>query len=415
MTRAQLVAMAKDNIAHVKARSINQVPDVHRVPAAHYYDPQRWRLEMDRVFRRMPLMLALSIELPKPGDYRSIVAAGVPVLLSRHSDGGARAFVNMCSHRGAQIMPEGAGNTRRFTCPYHAWTYDEAGALVAIYAKKDFGDIDTSCNGLTQLPVYENAGMIWVTLDPKSTLKIDTFLSGYDALLDHFGFKDWYLFSRRTIAGPNWKIAYDGYMDLYHLPILHKNTFGENMPNQAIYTAWGPHQRVSSPDPSLLALESVPEDQWPLPRLIGGVWTIFPHVSIASFDGGGGRGVMISQLFPGDTPGESFTVQSYVMEKVPTDEQRVAAEAQFKLLEYVVREEDYATGLRQQRALMTGAKSHVMFGRNEGGGQCFHGWLERLIETDDGDLQALFESGLDPAAAAEPALARRSRANARAK
>jgi hypothetical protein len=102
------------------------------------------------------------------------------------------------------------------------------------------------------------------------------------------------------------------------------------------------------------------------------------------------------------------------MEKAPSDEQRVAAEAQFKLLEYVVREEDYATGLRQQRALMTGVKSHVMFGRNEAGGQRFHSWLERLIDTDDDDLQALFESGLNPAAA-EPALVRRSRANTRAK
>lgn len=402
MSRAQLIGMAKDNIAHVKAGTINQVDEVARIPAEHYYDPQRFRLEMDRVFKRMPLMLALSVELAQPGDYRAIEAAGVPVLLTRHPDGNVRAFVNMCSHRGSQIMPEGAGNSRRFTCPYHAWTYDQTGALVAVYASKDFGDIDKSCNGLTTLPVAERAGMIWVTLDPKSTLPIDKFLSGYDQLLDHFGFKDWYLFSRRTIAGPNWKIAYDGYMDLYHLPILHKNTFGENMPNQAIYTAYGPHQRVSSPDPSLIALEATPENEWPTRALLGGVWTIFPHVSIASFDGGGGRGVMISQLFPGDSPGSSFTVQSYLMEKQPTDEQRVAAEAQFKLLEYVVRDEDYATGLRQQRALMTGAKSHVMFGRNEGGGQRFHGWLERLLATDDDGVNALFDGGR-PAA---PKLAR---------
>ena len=410
MTRAQLIRMAKENIAHVKARTIDKEPDVGLVPATHYYDAERWRLEMDRVFKRMPLMLALSVELAKPGDYRAMEVAGVPVLLSRTPDGDVRAFVNMCSHRGAMIMPEGTGNSRRFTCPYHAWTYDQTGALIAIYAKQDFGDIDASCHGLTPLRVAERAGMIWVILDPKTTLNIDTFLSGYDALLAHFGFKDWYLFSRRTLAGPNWKIAYDGYMDLYHLPILHKNTFGERMPNQAIYTAWGPHQRVASPDPSLLALEGMAEDQWPMTTLLSGVWTIFPHVSIASFDGGGGRGVMISQLFPGDSPGASVTVQSYVMEKAPNDEQRVAAEAQFKLLEYVVKEEDYATGLRQQRALMTGAKSHVMFGRNEGGGQRFHGWLERLIETDDADLQALFTTGTT-AVPAEPTRARRSRSN----
>ena len=122
MSRAQLIGMARDNIAHAKAGTINQVSDVARVPAAHYYDPQRWRLEMDRVFKRMPLMLALSVELAKPGDYRAIEAAGVPVLLLGHPDGAVRAFVNMCSHRGSQIMPEGAGNSRRFTCPYHGLT-----------------------------------------------------------------------------------------------------------------------------------------------------------------------------------------------------------------------------------------------------------------------------------------------------
>jgi hypothetical protein len=62
----------------------------------------------------------------------------------------------------------------------------------------------------------------------------------------------------------------------------------------------------------------------------------------------------------------------------------------FELLGYVVREEDYATGLRQQRGLATGAKSHVLFGRNEGGGQRFHRWLAQLLATDDAALPQLF-------------------------
>jgi carnitine monooxygenase subunit len=118
--------------------------------------------------------------------------------------------------------------------------------------------------------------------------------------------------------------------------------------------------------------------------------------------------VMISQLFPGDTPGSSSTVQSYVMEKAPNEAQRVAAEAQFKLLEYVVQEEDYATGLRQQRALRSGIKEHVLFGRNEGGGQRFHRWLERLLDTDDDALEALFASG-DLSVTVRPAPLRRSK------
>jgi len=78
------------------------------------------------------------------------------------------------------------------------------------------------------------------------------------------------------------------------------------------------------------------------------------------------------------------------METLPTGEERAAAEKLFELLGYVVREEDYATGLRQQQALASGARSEVLFGRNEGGGQRFHGWVERLLALPDEELAAAF-------------------------
>ena len=396
MPRAQLIQMAKHNLAHVKAGTIDQEPEVFRVPAANYYDEARWEQEINQVFKRLPLMLAFTAEMPNPGDYRAMEAVGMPLLLSRGEDGEVRAFVNMCRHRGAVIMPEGNGTKKRFTCPYHAWTYDQTGALVSVYAEQDFGDIDKSCHGLMPLPVAERAGLIWVILNPKSTLDIDTFLSGYDDVLSAFGLETWHLHDRRTVAGPNWKVAYDGYMDLYHLPILHRTTFGSEMPNQALYYPWGPHQRVSSPDPSLLALEDQSEDEWSTEAMVNGVWTIFPHISIATFYGGG-RSVMISQLFPGKTPQESYTVQNYLMESAPTGEQQKEANDMFKLLEYVVEEEDYGTGIRLQKALLTGAMDHVLFGRNEGGGQRFHGWVERIIAArDDDELNATFAAGERP-------------------
>ena len=389
MSRELLIEMAKQNLAHVKSGDIPLTNQVMEVPARHYYDPERWELEVSRVFKRMPLMLAMTCELREPGDYKSMEAVGVPVIITRGQDGQVRSFLNICSHRGSQILQVGTGNARRFSCPYHAWTYNDRGELVAILSNHEFGDIDKTCNGLRELPTLERAGLIWVTLDPDSPLDIGDFLSGYDQLLDHFGFETWHLFESRRLEGPNWKIAYDGYMDLYHLPVLHRNTFGPQMPNQAIYRAFGPHQRVSSPNPLLLEFEDKPDDQWDEATMLMGVWTIFPHVSIASFDGGG-RGVMISQLFPGDSPSESYTIQNYVMENEPPEEAIPLAHDQFKLLEYVVREEDYATGIRQQRALETGLKQTVMFGRNEGGGQCFHTWLDRLLSTDDQGLPRLF-------------------------
>ena len=393
MSREQLIEMAKTNMEHGDAGTIPQTNEILKVPATNYYDETRWRNEMSKVFKRIPLMLAMTAELKNPGDYKSMDAGGVPVLISRTPEGEVKAFVNMCSHRGAQLMEQGCGNTHRFTCPYHAWTYNTDGDLIGVYAPKDFGEFDKSENGLAELPCLERAGLIWVITDPKSTLDIGLFLSGYDDMLDHFGFENWHHFDSQRVEGPNWKIAYDGYLDLYHLPILHKNTFGPDFPNQAIYYSWGPHQRVSGPMKGMKEMLGDAEEKWPTEYLTAGVWTIFPHISIAGFEGGG-RAVMLSQLFPGETPGTSYTIQHYLMAEEPKDEATVkAAREQLDFLRYVVQEEDYATGLKQQKALETGAKEHVMFGKNEEGGHNFHRWLDSILETSDEDLPKLFTTG----------------------
>ena len=156
---------------------------------------------------------------------------------------------------------------------------------------------------------------------------------------------------------------------------------------------FGTHQRVSFPNPSLLGLEDVPEDEWNADQLISGIWTIFPHISIADFDVGG-KIYMVSQLFPGATADDSLTVQNFLVPDEPDEERQKQIETMMGFLEHVVRDEDYYTGNRIQRALKTGAKSELLFGRNEGGGQRFHRWLEALVHTDDADLPALFEKGV---------------------
>jgi phenylpropionate dioxygenase-like ring-hydroxylating dioxygenase large terminal subunit len=391
MSRAELLRMARRNIAHVKADTIDQEPAVLRVPASHYLERARFERELERIWKRVPLMLALSSELRAPGDFRALEVAGIPVLIARGGDGTVRAFVNSCAHRGAQVVTEPSGNARRFVCPYHAWSYDEDGALCGVFARADFGEVDPASHGLVRLPAAERAGLIWVSLSPREAVDIDTFLCGYDRVLAEFGFEGWHVFARRTVPGPNWKIAYDGYLDFYHLPILHKATFGTGLPHRALYDAYGPHQRVSFPNPGLLRFEDAPESEWDTRELLQGVWTIFPHVSIATFDVGA-RAVLVSQLFPGAGPLESVTVQSYVLEHEPDESGRAAAEKMFELLGHVVREEDYATGLRQQRALATGARPEVLFGRNEGGGQRFHRFLDRALGLDDAALAAELRS-----------------------
>ncbi len=223
------------------------------------------------------------------------------MLLTRGADGEVRAFLNPCSHRGAIVVPDGHGTARRFACPYHNWTYDTKGDLVGVTDREFFGDIDTSCLGLTPLPVAERAGLIFVVLTPGAAMDIDEHLCGYDQVLDFFGFGDWHLVSRRELPGPNWKIAYDGYLDFYHLPFLHRNSFGTDISNKAIY-----HDVGSAPAGDLTrsgarsSCRDLPEDEWDLDPICGGVWTIFPHISFAGGNGGG----LISQLFPGTDAGD---------------------------------------------------------------------------------------------------------------
>jgi len=373
--RRLLIEMARDNIAHTEAgKTPSQTDDILRVPVENYLDPERWAKEV-ALFKRMPLMLALGGELRGASSYKAMTVMDVPVLLTRDTDGVARAFVNQCSHRGAVVVPDGIGTSRRFACPYHNWIYDTKGDLVGVTDREYFGDIDTCTMGLTPLPVAERAGMVFVVLTPGAVMDIDEHLQGYDRVLDFFGFGDWHLVSRKELEGPNWKIAYDGYLDFYHLPFLHRNSFGPDISNKPIYYSWGAHQRMTSPDPALLELADVPEDEWNLDRMCGGVWTIFPHISFA----GGNAGGLISQLFPGRTPGTSTTIQNYFVAREPSEERRAQAQGVADFLEQVVRDEDYATGLRLQQALETRAKEHIVFGRNEGGGQRFHTLLDGLL------------------------------------
>jgi hypothetical protein len=233
---------------------------------------------------------------------------------------------------------------------------------------------------------------VFVALREDAPHDLDTIQCGYGDVLAHQGLDRCHLVGRQAVAGPNWKIAYDGYLDFYHLPNLHRNTFGPKMPSQALYDAWGPHQRVSMPNASLARFEALPEDEWDPGALIGGVWTVFPHVSIADFEAGG-KIYMVSQLFPGASAGESLTVQSFLATAEPDDAAHAAIAKVMQFLLHVVREEDYATGLRIQCALEAGSRRDVLFGRNESGGQRFHRFVDALLAASDAELRGVFAAG----------------------
>ena len=222
--------------------------------------------------------------------------------------------------------------------------------------------------------------MVFVVLTPGVAMNIDDHLAGYDEMLDFFGFGDWHLISSRELVGPNWKIAYDGYLDFYHLPFLHRASFGPDISHRPIYNSWGPHQRVTSPDPALLELKDQPEEEWNLDVISGGVWTIFPHVSIA----GGNAGGLVSQLFPGNEVGHVGDHPELLHGGRAERRRARRSDGQGRL----PGGRRSRRGLRDRAAPAAGAghggQAHRYFGRNEGGGQNFHRQLDELI-TAGGD------------------------------
>jgi len=391
MSREALLSMTRREVENFQRRRIDLAPDIYRVPTRLYSDADRFRLEVERIFKRLPLALGFSCELREAGTYRALTVAGVPVIMARGDDGQIRAFVNMCSHRGNFVVEEGSGKAKNFRCNYHAWSYDLRGELVSIFDENNFGTFDKSCNGLTPLPVAERAGLIWVTLNPASEVNIDDFLDGYGEMLAHLRFEDTHLAGRQYLDGPNWKVAYDGYRDFYHVPILHRETFGPDGPFQPDYYAWGSHVRVTSPK-GHDAFAEKGEATWSEDEMTSGVWTIFPNVSIAGSPATGG--FMVSQMYPGERVGESFTIQNFLRFGSPDETDSQELEQHMQFMRRVVQDEDYGTGLNVQKALATGAKEYSYFGRNEGGGQLFHRWVDALVGVEDADLPELLRNGV---------------------
>jgi phenylpropionate dioxygenase-like ring-hydroxylating dioxygenase large terminal subunit len=100
-----------------------------RVHRALYADPAIYDLEMERIFGRAWLVLGHDSQVPKPGDYFTTRMGREPVIVVRKDDREIAVLINRCAHRGAMVCAEARGNTERFVCPYHGWSYDRAGEL----------------------------------------------------------------------------------------------------------------------------------------------------------------------------------------------------------------------------------------------------------------------------------------------
>jgi phenylpropionate dioxygenase-like ring-hydroxylating dioxygenase large terminal subunit len=380
---SQIGDVAEIMLDYVENKKTHQTTKTMTVPTSSYTDPDQWEAEMELIFKRVPLMLAFTAEMPKPGDYKAMDAVGLPILINRDKSGEVRAFLNVCAHRGAPVANDGHGNCPRFTCKYHGWTYGQDGKLIGISEASKFGEVDKSQRGLRQLPCEERAGMIFVCLTADTPMDLDDYYQGY---LDDFAALDmgnWAWLGTRVIEGANWKIAFDGYLEGYHFASLHPETIYPRTPSNCMhYEGFGPSMRIGFPHHAIGEnLKDVPRKDWGTQENNGFdfVRIMFPNVSAFIAP----EITQIAQLFPGPTPDKNRTVLNYLRrDPIRDDEDRATVEASINFFRDVTYNEDYLIGLEIQKGLESGAQEDLIFGKNERGNQYFHEWLNWYLQDD---------------------------------
>ncbi|CAH2813484.1 MAG: hypothetical protein CBCREVIR_3677 [Candidatus Burkholderia crenata] len=202
----------------------NGTPDMaaeaHRVPVKEYAD------ELN-ILRRYPQPVGAASDVTNPGDWIARSCMGMPVLITRDCNGALRAYLNVCRHRGMQLVDCGRGSNRfDFSCPYHAWRYDNTGLLKNIPKSFGFHNLPREDFNLVPLAAEERAGLIWVIAEPRlRNASISALLGPYVDELEGFGFCSHVGYAPRSFSiASHWKLLADGSLEDYHFQVLHQKT-----------------------------------------------------------------------------------------------------------------------------------------------------------------------------------------------
>jgi phenylpropionate dioxygenase-like ring-hydroxylating dioxygenase large terminal subunit len=195
---------------------------VRTLPYSWYSDPDVLASERARLFAGAWQYAGHADELAEPGSYLTCRAAGVPLVVVRDRDGRLNAFVNVCRHRGAEVV-SGAGRCTSLQCHYHAWTYGLDGALRAAPRSEADPEFDRSGLGLRAAQVDTWGPFVFVNADAAAAPLAQTLgplpdivrAGGID--VDALEFH-----SRATYSlAANWKVAVENYLECYHCAVAH--------------------------------------------------------------------------------------------------------------------------------------------------------------------------------------------------
>jgi choline monooxygenase len=195
------------------------------MPPEAYWSPELYEREVDHIFNAQWICVGRADEIPSIGDYFTQNIAGESVIVVRDGDNQIRAHINVCRHRGCQVV-EGAGTTNAFRCPYHGWLYGLNGSLRGVPDFQDTKNFDKSRYSLhaAQAEVWD--GFIMVNFDPAARPYREQV-----SQTARWGLDKYHLADHRTThrwvwkLACNWKAYVENFIEEYHIPWVHAETF----------------------------------------------------------------------------------------------------------------------------------------------------------------------------------------------
>ena len=121
------------------------------VPVEPYISREYFEKERDRIFSKVWLNVGRIEQIPNAGDYfvKELAVCKTSIIIVRGKDGTVRAFHNMCTHRGNQLVWDSKGTCRAFTCRFHGWVYNTDGSLRHVTDEDNFFDMDKASMGMS--------------------------------------------------------------------------------------------------------------------------------------------------------------------------------------------------------------------------------------------------------------------------
>ena len=224
----------------IKIKNPKNINTIFGLPSKSYTDQGFWEKEWDTVLTEGWLFVGFVHEFLKSGDVIPLFIAGKPILLVKNNNKDITAFHNVCSHRCLKLVYEKKNVGKIIRCPYHSWTYNLEGKLIAAphigginkHKPKGFKFLE---HGLKPIRIHIWHDWIFINLNGKAK-KFEEYAKPLIKKFEDVNFNKLKYAATLDFGkiNTNWKFLIENFIEPYHVQFVHKTT--TNQPLKDHYT-----------------------------------------------------------------------------------------------------------------------------------------------------------------------------------